>query len=172
MPKRTKDYHAWLLKRLVNPREAEKYLKAAMADSQEMFFKALRNVAEANKIAKVAEEAGVNRESLYKTLSEEGNPRYSTLDSVLSALGMHLDVKLKNVTSQQAEPSPINAETPAVVQLYVDESGILETGTWTVSGFTVHPVSSVVSIPSDHPVLVPLCLVAADRTSDTFTRIT
>jgi len=111
MPKRTRDYHAWLLKRLLEPREAERYLKVAMADSQEMFLKALRNVAEANKMAKVAEEAGVNRESLYKALSEEGNPRFSTLESVLNVLGMDLTVTLKQAVPHQSEPSPVTTES-------------------------------------------------------------
>jgi probable addiction module antidote protein len=107
MPKRTKSYHAWLLKRLSDPIEAERYLKVAMADTSEIFLKALRNVAEANKMAKVAEEAGVNRESLYKALSEDGNPRLSTLESVLKALGMSLTVQLKRVFP--AKPAPAAA---------------------------------------------------------------
>jgi probable addiction module antidote protein len=105
MPKRTKDFHSWLIKRLTDPREAERYLKVAKADSPAMFFKALRNVAEAKKIAKVAEEAGVNRESLYKALSEGGNPGFYTVESVLNTLGMTLTVQLKQTVSIQSTPS-------------------------------------------------------------------
>jgi probable addiction module antidote protein len=112
MPKRTKSYHAWLLKRLSDPIEAERYLKVAMADAPEIFLKALRNVAEANKMAKVAEEAGVNRESLYKALSEDGNPRLSTLESVLKALGMSLTVQLKSVFPAQWKRTPAAAAAP------------------------------------------------------------
>lgn len=95
MPKRAKSYHSWLIKKLSDQKEAERYLKVAAADSPEMFLKALRNVAEARRISKVAEDTGLNRESLYKALSEDGNPRLSTLDSVLDALGMYLTVNLK-----------------------------------------------------------------------------
>jgi probable addiction module antidote protein len=109
MPKRTKSYHAWLLKRLSDPIESERYLKVAMADTPEIFLKALRNVAEANKMAKVAEEAGVNRESLYKALSEDGNPRLSTLESVLKALGMSLTVQLKRVFPAKRKLAPATA---------------------------------------------------------------
>lgn len=109
MPKRTKNYHAWLVRRLAEPREAERYLKVAMADSPGMFLKALRNVAEANRMARVAEGAGVNRESLYKSLSEEGNPRFDTLNSVLDTLGIALTVKLKD--------SRIETNTPATTTI-------------------------------------------------------
>lgn len=77
-------------------REAERYLKVSMADSPAMFLKALRNVAEANRMAKVAAEAGVSREGLYNTLSEGGNPTFATLTSVLNAVGIELTVKLKD----------------------------------------------------------------------------
>ena len=50
MPKRTKPYHAWLVKRLADPREAERYLQVAMGDSPEVFLKSLRNVAEARQM--------------------------------------------------------------------------------------------------------------------------
>jgi probable addiction module antidote protein len=80
---------------------SETYLSAAMADSREAFLVALRDVAEARLggIANLAEEANVNRETLYRTLSVAGNPRFSTLESVLSALGMNLTVKLKSPPS-------------------------------------------------------------------------
>jgi probable addiction module antidote protein len=106
MPKRTSSYHSWLVEKLKVPQVAETYLRTALADSQEAFLAALRNVAEAHRMTKVAEGAGVNRESLYKALSEDGNPRFSTLDSVLNTLGMTLSVQLKQpVTTQSAPPA-------------------------------------------------------------------
>jgi probable addiction module antidote protein len=122
MPKRTQDYHSWLLKRLAEPREAERYLKVAMADSPEIFLKALRNVAEANKMARVAEGAGVNRESLYKTLSAEGNPRFSTLDSVLAFLGMELTVKLKQTAPNRSEPPPETQKTGETTSVRINSN--------------------------------------------------
>ncbi len=93
MPKRTSDYHAWLLTRLTDPRTAVNYLNGAIEDSPKMFLKALRNVAEAHKMAKIAEEARRARESLYKTLSEEGNPRLDSLCSILKAMGLRIAVE-------------------------------------------------------------------------------
>jgi probable addiction module antidote protein len=43
-------------------------------------------------MTKVAQEAGVQRETLYRSLSENGNPTLETLSSVLHALGMELRV--------------------------------------------------------------------------------
>lgn len=106
MPKRTKDYNEWLLKRLSDPQYAERYLRTAKADSNEMFLKAVRKVAEAKKMAKVAEQAGVNRESLYKTLSPEGNPEFFTIEAVLNAVGMTLVPQLlKSPATSNLPPS-------------------------------------------------------------------
>jgi probable addiction module antidote protein len=92
MPKRSSDYHSWLISQLADPEEAVHYLNAAIEDSPAMFLKALRNVAEAHKMAKVAKKAKVTREALYKTLSGEGNPRLGTLRRVLKAVGLHIIV--------------------------------------------------------------------------------
>lgn len=92
MPKRSRDYRSWLLNQLRDPRVAASYLTAGSGDSPEMFLTALRNVAESHRMSKIAEEAGVSRESLYRTLSEEGNPRFDTLTSVLRVLGLRIAV--------------------------------------------------------------------------------
>ena len=95
MPKRTRDYHSWQIKQLTHPQTAASYLNAALNDSNEMFLKALRNVAEASTIAKVAKKAGVRRESLYRTLSDQGNPRLDTLNSILSVLGLRIAIEAR-----------------------------------------------------------------------------
>jgi probable addiction module antidote protein len=92
MPKRTTSYHAWLLTQLSDPQTAAAYVNDAINDSPEMLPKVLRNVAEARGMYRVAEEAGVNRENLYRTLSGQGNPTWGTLSSVLKAL--HLSFRI------------------------------------------------------------------------------
>jgi probable addiction module antidote protein len=52
----------------------------------------LKNVAQARQMAKVAKDAGVQRETLYRSFSEQGNPTFETLSSVLGALGMKLSI--------------------------------------------------------------------------------
>ena len=92
MPKRTSDYRAWLLQKLADPRAAAGYLNAAIKDSEEAFLTALRNVAEAHRISKVARQARISRENLYRALSQNGNPRLNTLVAVLRVLGLQIAV--------------------------------------------------------------------------------
>lgn len=92
MPKRTSSYNSWRLEKLANPATAAAYLSAAMSDSPEMFRKALRNVAQSRQMASVARDAGVTRESLYRATSEIGNPTLETLNSVLQALGVKIQI--------------------------------------------------------------------------------
>jgi probable addiction module antidote protein len=59
----------------------------------ELFLMALRNVAEAQGgVAQLAENAKLNREILYKTLLERGNPDFRSLEALLHALGFRLAV--------------------------------------------------------------------------------
>jgi probable addiction module antidote protein len=92
MPKRTRPYRDSLLEDLQEPLEAIAYLNAALADSDEMFLIALRDVAEAKQMARVAEAAGVARESIYRMLTQKGNPTYSSLVGILAALGLRLSI--------------------------------------------------------------------------------
>ena len=50
------------------------------------FMAALRTVTEARGgVSKIAEETGLNREALYRTLSKKGNPQLSSLLPILQA---------------------------------------------------------------------------------------
>jgi probable addiction module antidote protein len=89
---KTSSYRQSLLTALLDPVEASAYLNADLEDSPEAFLKALKNVAQARQMAKVAKDAGVQRETLYRSLSEQGNPTFETLSSVLGALGMKLSI--------------------------------------------------------------------------------
>jgi len=85
-------YRDVLLERLGGPVDAAHYLTAAIEDSPEAFLKALENVAQARQMTKVARDAGVQRETLYRPLSENGNPTFGTLSSVLRALGFRIQI--------------------------------------------------------------------------------
>jgi len=79
-----------------DPDFAAEYLRAALEDGDEprVLLMALRRIAEARGgIAKVAKAAGVERESLYRALSAQGNPRLSTLSAVTKAMGLKLTVE-------------------------------------------------------------------------------
>jgi len=58
-----------------------------------LFLLALRNVLEGQRgVASLAERKKLNRESLYRMLSERGNPEFRSLDALLHALGFRLAV--------------------------------------------------------------------------------
>ena len=94
----SKPYHPELIKALRDPREAVEYLNAALEDGDpEAFLLALRNVAEAKGgVAQLAEAAKLNRESLYRMLSDRGNPELRSLDALLHALGFRLSIAVKD----------------------------------------------------------------------------
>ena len=95
MTKTSRPCKASLLEDLKDPNEAAEYLTAALEDgSLDLFLVALRNVAEAHGMKKLAEGAQLNRESMYRMLSEEGNPQLSSLTSVLHQLGLRLSVEV------------------------------------------------------------------------------
>lgn len=76
------------------PELAAEYLNAAGEDGDpRVYLAALRTVAEAQGMAKVARAAGVPRESLYRALSTGGNPRFSTLHAILKAAGLKMTVQ-------------------------------------------------------------------------------
>jgi probable addiction module antidote protein len=85
-----------MVRRIRNdPQFAAEYLRAALEESDEprVLLLALRHVAQARGIAKIAKAAGVERESLYRTLSANGNPRLSTLYAVAKAVGLKLTLE-------------------------------------------------------------------------------
>ena len=78
---------------------AVEYMRAALEEGDEeqegaqVLLIALRQLAQAQGIAKVAKAAGIERESLYRALSARGNPRLSTLFAVTKAIGLRLTVE-------------------------------------------------------------------------------
>lgn len=71
------------------------YLNAALDDGNEqVLLMALRNVAKATGgMSKLSRQTGLSRESLYRLLSEDGNPRLSSLVAVLHSFGLSLAVR-------------------------------------------------------------------------------
>src|SRR3984893_4528733 len=95
---KSKKYQDFLIEQLKDHDEAVAYLNAALEESlkgdeesQHLFLLALRNVAEAQGgVGALAKKAHVGRESLYKSLSEKGNPTWHTLVSLCVAMGLNL----------------------------------------------------------------------------------
>jgi len=84
----------WLADRLRNTELAAEYLNASLAEGdQAAFMLALRDVAKARGgIAGVARLTGLNRVSLSRALSVEGNPELQSLRRILAATGLQLAV--------------------------------------------------------------------------------
>src|ERR1035437_8941963 len=82
---RSASYDDLLMDMLKDEDRALAYLNAALDEPDpRVFLIALRNVTQAQGgIAKVAARSGLNRESLYRALSEKGNPSVQTLAAVL-----------------------------------------------------------------------------------------
>jgi probable addiction module antidote protein len=75
------------------PEEMAAYLEACMeaSDGDAAFIaKALGDIARAKGMTQVARDAGLSRESLYKALSGERSPDFSTILKVMAALGLRL----------------------------------------------------------------------------------
>jgi probable addiction module antidote protein len=90
---RSRPYKVGLNERLKDPVYAAGYLNAARRESQSVFLLALRDVVQAHRISKIAADAGVNRETLYRTLSPRGNPTLATLEGILEPLGVELEYR-------------------------------------------------------------------------------
>ena len=69
------------------------YLNVALEEQDPAFFaKAIGDVARARGMTAIAEASGVGRQSLYRALSSDGNPRLETLFRVLETLDLRLAV--------------------------------------------------------------------------------
>lgn len=84
-----------LYEHLQDPDLAAAYLKAAWEDEDErVFLLALRDVLEARggTISDLAQETKLNTQNLYRMLSKKGNPRLTSLRTVLHAVGFEMDI--------------------------------------------------------------------------------
>jgi probable addiction module antidote protein len=93
-----RNYRSVVREFVVDQDEAAEYLKSALEEYEEdgnldAFLKAIRAVADAQGgISKLAEKTNLNRQHLYRSLAENGNPTIRTLDSVLHSLGLKLSL--------------------------------------------------------------------------------
>lgn len=95
----TIDFHAYKISKISDPQYAKEYLQLALEDSRkekdpQLFLLALRDVVEAQGgIPSLAKKMNVPKRSLYKAISEDGNPRFNTLARILDSLGLQLSVE-------------------------------------------------------------------------------
>jgi probable addiction module antidote protein len=78
-----------------SPEAVAAFLDAALEDGDpKMVTAVLGDIARSKGMAMIAEKTGLAREALYKSLSADGNPRLTTLLSVLKAMGLRLSVSV------------------------------------------------------------------------------
>lgn len=69
----------------------EAYLEDALeSNDPAVIAHALGVIARAKGMSRIAQDAGLSRESLYKALSADGNPELATVLKVITALGLEL----------------------------------------------------------------------------------
>ncbi len=91
----SRDYEDFLSEMLQDPQEARAYLNAALEDEDyRVFLLALKDVAKAFGISRISSETNLNRENLYRMLSENGNPQISSLIALLRAVGVRLSTEV------------------------------------------------------------------------------
>ena len=91
-------YETWLISSLQDQKEVALFLETALEEFQKdgdlkALLLSLRHVVEAQGgIGKVARKTHLNRESLYNMLSAKGEPKFTTISTLLNAVGIKLSV--------------------------------------------------------------------------------
>jgi probable addiction module antidote protein len=113
--KKTESYKDYLNEALQDSKLAASYLSAASDDSLEIFLVAMRDVADAHLMSRVAAGAALNRVSLYKALSANGNPHYETLKKILGAFGLKFAIVQADAPRKSTKHSrKLSRRTPRV----------------------------------------------------------
>ncbi len=93
-----KNYSELLNDRLKNPELAIAYLNEALQDEdQNVFLLALKDVLDAQNqdVSAFAKKAHISRQSFYRMLSKQGNPRWNNITSLIDAMGLQVHLSNK-----------------------------------------------------------------------------
>ncbi len=84
-------------KYLTDEKVIAEYLSISLEEGDvDLFIHALANVAKARGIAQIAKDAGISRESLYKSLSDGAKPRFETILKLANAAGFNISFSPAN----------------------------------------------------------------------------
>ncbi|MEI8296250.1 MAG: transcriptional regulator [Alphaproteobacteria bacterium] len=100
----TVKYTDYLKTVLKDPKRAAGYLNAALETGDlATFTLALRDVVDAlgEGVGSTASKSNLNRESLYRMLSKNGNPRLSSLSSLMNSLGLEVHIVAKTASKSK-----------------------------------------------------------------------
>ncbi len=88
----TINYEEHLFEDLKDLDYAAGYLTAALEEGDDVFLLAVRDVVQVQGgMTAISQATNLNRENLYDMLSKEGNPRLSSLTSILHKLGFKIE---------------------------------------------------------------------------------
>jgi len=88
---------------LDTPEAVAAYLSEAFATNDDVLIaRSLGTVARVKGMKNIADETGLNRENLYRSLGEGGNPAFGTVMKVLGALDVQLIAKPKDEDTAKA----------------------------------------------------------------------
>jgi probable addiction module antidote protein len=87
----------WDMAEHINTKEdVTAYLEAALEENDTALLLAvIGDIARSKGMAQIANDLNLARESLYRSLSQDGNPSFSTITKVLDNLGYQLSIKQK-----------------------------------------------------------------------------
>ena len=121
--------HTVTKKQLRDLTYAAAYLQECVQNGPGAFYAALREVVQAQEggFAWLAKRTGLGRASLYKALSEDGNPSYITIHRVLEAMGLDLAVAGTYKTMKRTDPHNSSLIMDRVTIDYKTPSRVLQT---------------------------------------------
>jgi probable addiction module antidote protein len=92
--KSSRPYEEGLDERLRDPMYVIEYLNSILEEKDaDLLLLGLRDVARAHGFSYIAEQTGLNHETLYKALSKGKNPRIGTVLDLLSAMGCRIKLE-------------------------------------------------------------------------------
>lgn len=86
-----------VLEALADPEVAVAYIRGCLKETgparSRLLLRALMNVARAQGISSLAKGSESRRRLIYKALADNGNPSITTIESILNAMGLAIDVR-------------------------------------------------------------------------------
>ncbi len=135
MSELTRSYKKLLYARLKDPAQAAGYINTVLDEGDvEDFLVAMRCVAEARGMTRVAATAGLNRVNVYRMLSDQGNPRLSSLLALFGALGLRMTAEpIAEKASELTTAATTESPAGPYHGLRLINGGQLSTNEWDVA---------------------------------------
>ncbi len=93
-------FNNYLIERLRDPLLACHFIAEAIEENDSEYLKvALGDVVKAYGVGEISEKSGLNRQTIYKMLSEDGDLTHKNLVAILNAIGLELTVKPKKTAA-------------------------------------------------------------------------